>query len=241
MKEQTLFWLFTGIFAVTAVITLLGITGVLKNIKDRYLNALFGALILEVVAAILMVFQQMNFEDKASIDLAAMITESGYSPPAAAERQDDFIISKLSELKQTSTTLSTTQAALNTAQSKIASQATELEKCSEKGNSFYSKITQLDGIIEKYKQEGKGKSINIQFQPEQKVEVFQLLLSIFSYIERVQEGDGSTNPDGTVNIKKLQRLYAQFKATYMNDEQKYMYIGEADLSQMVQAKLKLDN
>jgi len=61
MEKHTLFWLFIGIFAVTAIITLLGITGVLKNIKEKYLNTLFTALILEVVGAVFLLFQGFNF------------------------------------------------------------------------------------------------------------------------------------------------------------------------------------
>ena len=60
MKEA-LFWIFIAIFSLTAIITLLGITGVIKTIKDNYLNALFTALILEVIAAVVLLFQNTDF------------------------------------------------------------------------------------------------------------------------------------------------------------------------------------
>jgi len=76
MEKQTLFWLFVGIFAVTAVITLLGITGVIKTIKEKYLNTLFTALILEVIAAVFLIFQGLDFAEN-PVNLSAIIVNSG--------------------------------------------------------------------------------------------------------------------------------------------------------------------
>lgn len=62
-----LFYVFIVIFAITAIITLLGITNVLKDIKDKYLNALFGALILEVVSAVVVMFNSADFKANKAI------------------------------------------------------------------------------------------------------------------------------------------------------------------------------
>lgn len=61
MEIKVLFIVFMAIFTITAIITLLGITGVLKNIKEKYLTPLFSALILEVVAAVILLFKQQDF------------------------------------------------------------------------------------------------------------------------------------------------------------------------------------
>jgi len=51
-QRAILFAVFVGIFCVTAIITLLGITGKLK-IREGYLKALFSALILQVIGIII--------------------------------------------------------------------------------------------------------------------------------------------------------------------------------------------
>jgi hypothetical protein len=58
--RTTLFVTFVAIFLATAVLTLLGITGVLE-IREGYLNALFTSLILEIVAAVLALFRSLSF------------------------------------------------------------------------------------------------------------------------------------------------------------------------------------
>lgn len=56
MIAYVLFYSFIAIFIATAIITLLGITGKIKVAK-RYLNPLFTGLILEVVAAVVLLFR----------------------------------------------------------------------------------------------------------------------------------------------------------------------------------------
>jgi hypothetical protein len=55
MNAKVLFYLFVSIFAITAIITLLGITKVI-NIEHEFLNKLFYGLIIEVVASIVNLF-----------------------------------------------------------------------------------------------------------------------------------------------------------------------------------------
>ena len=59
MKEA-LFYTFLGIFASTAIITLLGIVGRLK-ISSGFLKALFSALILELVVSMVALFKATDF------------------------------------------------------------------------------------------------------------------------------------------------------------------------------------
>jgi hypothetical protein len=62
MALQTIVWTCVVVFVLTSVITLLGITNVLK-IEKSYLNALFGALILEIVSISVIVFTN-NMRDQ---------------------------------------------------------------------------------------------------------------------------------------------------------------------------------
>lgn len=62
MATQTIIWTCVIVFVLTSVITLLGITNVLK-IEKSYLNALFGALILEIVSISVIVFTN-NMRDQ---------------------------------------------------------------------------------------------------------------------------------------------------------------------------------
>lgn len=55
-----LFFTFWTIFVATAFITLLGITEVI-TIKDGYLGPLFGALIIELIGAVISLFRKADF------------------------------------------------------------------------------------------------------------------------------------------------------------------------------------
>lgn len=59
MKEA-LFYTFLGIFVVTAIVTLLGVTNKI-TIKDRFLNALFASLLIELVVAMIALFKSADF------------------------------------------------------------------------------------------------------------------------------------------------------------------------------------
>ena len=59
MKKH-LFYTFLAIFAATAVITLMGITGVIV-IHEKYLTPLFGALLIELVGTVIALYRGANF------------------------------------------------------------------------------------------------------------------------------------------------------------------------------------
>ena len=67
MEAKILFIVFISIFTVTAIITLLGITNLIKGIREKYLTPLFTALILEVVAAVILLFKNQDFSDQKTI------------------------------------------------------------------------------------------------------------------------------------------------------------------------------
>ena len=61
--KQHLFYTFLGIFIVTAIVTLLGITKVII-IDDKYLTPLFTALIIELVGTVIAMYRGVNFFDE---------------------------------------------------------------------------------------------------------------------------------------------------------------------------------
>lgn len=62
-KESALFYVVLLMFAVTGIVTILGLVQKVM-IEKRYLNLLFGALILELIAAVLYLFSNTDFFDR---------------------------------------------------------------------------------------------------------------------------------------------------------------------------------
>jgi hypothetical protein len=97
ISARVLFYVFISIFVVTAIITLLGITGSgLVTIKEGYLDKLFYSLIVEVIAGIVALFKlemlkkhdkvKLRFDIEDEYDLHSVAT-FGYT--AKLINQDD--------------------------------------------------------------------------------------------------------------------------------------------------------
>lgn len=235
MEKHTLFWLFIGIFAVTAIITLLGITGVLKNIKEKYLNTLFTALILEVVGAVFLLFQGFNFTEN-NVDLAAIISRAGLSPPEEVALQENFIVEKLAAFPKLEVLTSENEQLKKT----ISQKDQEMERIkgdvSRFDQNFYSNIIKLDDAIATYP----GKSINIGFQPEEKEAVYQLLVKIFGDLGRIRDGDAVFDANQRVNKSLVRKVYTDFRVSYgrMILEDTKVFLDEYDVSQIVKYYLE---
>ena len=241
MEKQTLFYLFVGIFAVTAVITLLGITGVIKTIKDKYLNVLFTALILEVIAAVFLIFRGLDFTET-PVNLSAIITKSGLSPPKDAKEQESFIIQKLTEIPQLKKLTVENEQLKNS----LAAKDKEIEKIkgdvSRFDQNFYSNIIKLDDAISAY-----DGNINIGYQPRKKAAVYELLGNIFKKSGIIKDGDGTYDAENKINKLELRKKYYNFKRSYgqgvTNEEgaiifdDSKLFLGGYDVSQMVKRYL----
>jgi len=59
-KESALFYVVLILFAITGIVTILGLVQKVM-IEKKYLNALFSALILELIAAVLYLFSNTEF------------------------------------------------------------------------------------------------------------------------------------------------------------------------------------
>jgi len=241
MEKQTLFWLFIGIFAVTAIITLLGITGVIKTIKEKYLNTLFTALILEVVGAVFLLFQGFNFTEN-RMDLSAIISKAGLSPPDKVELQEAFIVQKLAEMPKLKKLTTENEQLKKTIIEKDQEIAKIKGDAGRFDQNFYSNIIKLDDAIEAYP----GKSINIGFQPDQKEAVYQLLVNIFGDLGKVRDGDAIYDNNQKVNKPFIRKTYTEFRASYreiaLTDAQVFndakVFIDEYDVSQLVKYYLE---
>ncbi len=230
MEKQTLFWLFIGIFAITAIITLLGITGVIKTIKEKYLNTLFTALILEVVGAVFLLFQGFDFTEN-SADLSAIISKAGLSPPEKVELQEDFIVEKLAEIPKLKKITAENEQLKKTITEKEQEIAKIKGDAGRFDQNFYSNIIKLDDAIAAYP----GKSINIGFQSEKKEAVYQLLVKIFGDLGKIRDGDPIFDVNQQVNKPLIRKVYIDFRASYgrivLNDGK--VFLDEYDVSQLV--------
>jgi len=225
-----LVFLFIGIFAVTAVITLLGITGVIKTIKEKYLNTLFTALILEVVAAVVLLFQGFNFNEQA-VNLASVISKSGLKPPDNTELYEDFIVKKLSETPE----INKLTAENNQLKADISAKTQEIKdlkgSISRYDQNFYSNIIKLDDALYQIR----GKTINLGYKPEEKEKVYKYLVNIFQDLGIIKEGDEVFRADNTINKTIVRGIYTDFRASYGRtiDDDAKVYIEASDISRMV--------
>jgi hypothetical protein len=74
MYAKVLFFVFVGIFSLTAIITLLGITDHV-DIKEGYLNKLFYSLVVEVIGGIVALFKAELLNKKGKVKLRFDISE----------------------------------------------------------------------------------------------------------------------------------------------------------------------
>ena len=74
-KLDVIFWIFIAIFTATAIITLLGVTNIIKSIKEKYLTVLVSSLIVEVVGAVVISYNQIDFGPNANNVIDRLTTD----------------------------------------------------------------------------------------------------------------------------------------------------------------------
>lgn len=234
-EQKTLFWLFIGIFAVTAIITLLGITGVLKNIKEKYLNTLFTALIMEVVAGILLMFQAYNLPNT-QLNIAGLLQEAGVEVTGDVKAQKQLLIRHLTA----GITLPKIEAEKKVLEVTVATKDKLIADCNgslgEKENRFYKNILRLNALTTQYM----GGNINLGFEPDKKEEVYQILLEVFNELGEFRDGDAVYLEDGkTMNKTFVRELYAKFRERYGRSAEEFdnIYLDKFDVSQMFKTYL----
>ena len=246
MEQQVLFWIFVTIFSATAVITLLGITNVI-SIKNNFLNAMFTALILEVVAAVIILFQGFDFSgQESSVDLNQLISEANLATQLEPRQNPEaFIIAKL----KSSEKVVILNEELELARQEADSLLVVLENCEGQSGdiqedlgkykgSFFGKITSLRELITKY-----GGVINIAFQEKEKVEVYKLLIDIFSDLGLVANATPIYKDAAKtqINYNTVQGMYRSFRKDYGRpvEDKNYIYVTDLDTILMMQRYINL--
>lgn len=174
------FYVFIGIFSITAVLTFLGITGVIKSIRPKHLNVLFGGLVMEVVAAVIFSYQQIDFSCQTEVIVdklgSKIATWSGDLSLDQKVETLEVALTKgkkskkeVAHLKNEITQLESTLNACKESQSNTNTELTTLDKV------FYSNVIKLRIIAEKFR----GRTINLIWDQANKGEVYQILGQIF--------------------------------------------------------------
>jgi len=94
-KESALFYVVLILFAITGIVTILGLVQKVM-IEKKYLNALFSALILELIAAVLYLFSNTEFFDREP-NIDELLVQRTELPPA----QRDISAGELIEIVAT--------------------------------------------------------------------------------------------------------------------------------------------
>lgn len=239
LEKQALFWIFIAIFTITATITLLGITGVIKTIKEQYLKALFTALILEVVAAVIVLFNNMDFSEQQGPNLQGLLTRAGviHTLPAQTDHET-YIIDRLREGKRVielEAQLDSLTEVLESRERELAEYKAEM---AELDKSFYIKITRLRDQINEY-----NGFINIAYQEAEKQEVFRLLIGIFETLGRVSNDTPLYLDDREeqINTAAVKKIYTDFRTSYGRpiEDPNLLYIDEYDTIQMLRTYLNI--
>ncbi len=234
--EKVLFWTFIGIFSITAIITLLGITGVLKSIKERYLNVLFTSLILEVVAAVLILFKSTDFSSE--VNYSSLFEKAGIADESALSDPEGYILTQLTENDKNSEALQQ----IDSLSELLTKSRKLLEECEgevgQLDKSFFTKMSRLRILM--YDFDG---FITLNYKENGKKEVYRLLASIFESLQKVPSEKDLFTPDKEVNTAELKRLYYTYKKSYISlpEEKKHEYyiIFQSDFAKMLRDYLEL--
>lgn len=245
MEQQVLFWIFVTIFSATAIITLLGITNVIK-IQSNFLTAMFSALILEVVAAIILMFNSFDFTgESGQTNYVEILQKANINTPLNT-RDTAYYIAQLiknsnngepveSELLALNNELDSLMEALLNCEGRSTQYETELNELEQ---TFYIKIKRLRDLISKY-----GGFINIAFQEKEKEDVYRMLIDIFKDLGMITNGTPiyiDNNPNN-INFSTIKNMYRAFKKE--NGEKikdaNYVYLNEFDTILMIRQYLSI--
>ena len=209
-KESALFYVVLLLFAVTGIVTILGLVQKV-SIEKKYLNALFSALILELIAAVLYLFSNTDFfvrEPDAAVlelpraELPASFAEIDGAELVALVRQHDADAQKLRQIERELVALRETlerqvppyddvTLALDARIREIATLTaendalrSEQQAIARLKRNFLVRMAELNSRISEI-----GASINLQYRPEQKREIAGMLQAAFKEIGFMAAGE----------------------------------------------------
>lgn len=212
--QQVLFYTILSIFVATAVLTLLGISKRIE-IDEKYLNGLYKALLLELVAAVLFLFTSTDFFNQPGLHANTMDADS----VAYAAKLDECSQFK-STLSSQNPSYETLLAQRDNLNSELASlqmntaRANDLKKELEKlEKSFFVKMAHLNSEIAAW-----GMSINFTWEPDKKRAIAHKLQDAFKEIGFL-EGEPNDDPVLTHELLILYQEEKGFKQTgYFNSQ-----------------------
>lgn len=214
MNLQILIWIFFAIFSLTAIITLLGITNVIKSIKEKYLNALFTALIIEVIGAVIGVFKGVDFSKEYELP-DKIYSETHLTSTNDIHDDTHAIIVAINNSNK-----------VDSLQRIIDKVQIELNNCkgslSALDKDFYSYIIKLRNAMTKYPE----RSINIYYQPEKKKAEYELLKNIFLILDAFEQPN-------EINQEDILNEWIEFKARHGRIENNKYHILEYDITLLV--------
>jgi len=199
-KESILFYVVIIIFVVTAIVTILGIIQKV-SIEKKYLNGLFASLILELVAAVIFMFANLDLSsqatvqaspsDKIKIETAAVNKFILTLPRGVQGAVDEVHLNIQKKFLE----LSDTNEELSKAQKNIAI----LEKQLSEKNGFLNKVSELENIRIKLEN-----TINLKHEVDQRTDIYLLIQKILQrlgYYLGPLDGDPLKTQDSLKNYK----------------------------------------
>ncbi len=187
--QQALFYTILSIFIATAILTLLGISKKIE-IEDKYLNGLYKALLLELIAAVLYLFASTDF-----------FNQSGNTNDFMDAKSSECI-EKLEECSQIKSILSAQNPSYEVLLTQVDDLEKELKSLQENNDtskelkkrlaklekSFFVKMAHLNSEIADW-----GMSINFTWEPDKKRAIARKLQDAFKEIGFL-EGEPNDNP-----------------------------------------------
>lgn len=203
-KLNIIFYIFIAIFSLTAIVTFLGITNIVTSIRERYLNAMFTALILEVVAAVILTYKQIDFSCETTQILTKLTREIEGVPEHATEEERILVLQAMvtnsEHASSTANKLDAEKQALEVALAQCEeSKGSANDEISKLDKVFYSNVIKLRILAEKFR----GRTINLKWRKEEKKEVYEVLGQIFIEL-------GYINPDQPLSDDYIIDKYTKY-------------------------------
>lgn len=166
--ESALFYVVLFLFLCTGIVTLLGIIQKV-SIEKRYLNGLFGALILELVAAVLYLFSHTDFFAK-NIPVGDCLIARSEVPMALHDKNKAELINLLDANVDDLKKLKEYETEIERLKQTIADHEVYKNELIRLQKQFLVKMANLNSKISEW-----GTSVNFRWNPEDKKQVALML------------------------------------------------------------------
>jgi hypothetical protein len=204
IMKWILFGTFILIFIATATITLLGVINKLQ-VKDGYLKALFTALIIEVVGAIVSMYNGTTFfPEEKSILIANLPVQLQASSSEISLEKISYILNENESNQIESSSLNENLRECTTNLAEISGQleeaASKLGYCTIPNSGILSLLLSLQGDIKTH-----GPTINFMWWPGKKKDVAYRVISVLGELGFHKE-DAEYSPEKASNILKSYQI-----------------------------------